>query len=717
MKLSFSILSINNEVIDTIDLDVYLDDSIEQIKYKLSSHVRNKNIKSYYFFYTLQKKLNPYDVYNQLSMNDTILIDNKKLLIFCNNHNIKLTIEKPYYDLDDILFILNKPSYVNIPISVEDNNFIVNPYLNTFNYTFNNSTTSNSLILDYTNLETIYVCFAEDIIDYSKKNNLEIENVFNVYLPYLFQDKLFTKELIQNGENNELYNDYNTMIDFHYKTYNNHLKSVTENKGIFSIYFVLYTKKTFNFPIDILFKLLQSTKMYPYIKLNPKKKQENIYRLYCPNVSLNGSKAPLYDKNKIIKYKNFIKKYETLNYIIEHDSNKILITIDLNGNIYYTISDLKLLNIEELNKIILDTINPLIDKIIKYFDPSEQIFNKFISLENSNVDIIDMKVKYLYDKKKINIHKYIKCFSPIFNLIDEKEVIKLRYKRVSNFNKTDSEQAYLLDLMNLQMPRETIINYFSTAFNVSLEDAEQKLLDIVYLYETKSELNQRKILKSKINPGFPIEIYKTDNNIEVLINNVNNILYLKSLDIYINNLILISQELIKGDEISEICKRIDELKVTEIIEPSKKVNTSVSKNEQPTEEQLDDAFDFDFNFGFNNMPKTVVKNDVSFFKSLAPETEKEDSEDELETNQKLKEDKLDEEKEEEQQESEEESESNEEEEKEESEEESKEFESNEEEQEEESNESESNEEEQEEEEEESKKESQESEEESKEESE
>ena len=127
MKLSFSILSINNEVIDTIDLDVYLDDSIEQIKYKLSSHVRNKNIKSYYFFYTLQKKLNPYDVYNQLSMNDTILIDNKKLLIFCNNHNIKLTVEKSYYDLDDILFILNKPSYVNIPISVEDNNFIVIP--------------------------------------------------------------------------------------------------------------------------------------------------------------------------------------------------------------------------------------------------------------------------------------------------------------------------------------------------------------------------------------------------------------------------------------------------------------------------------------------------------------------------------------------------------------------------------------------------------------
>jgi hypothetical protein len=138
MNISFVILSMNNEVIDKHILEIFNDDSIQQIKYKLSTVITNKNIKSYYFFYKKLKLINPYDVFKSLSLNDTILIDKKKMDIFCNNHNIELTLDKPYYNLDDVLQIVNKTEYlVNEPIGIDNSNFIINPFQNIYNYTSN----------------------------------------------------------------------------------------------------------------------------------------------------------------------------------------------------------------------------------------------------------------------------------------------------------------------------------------------------------------------------------------------------------------------------------------------------------------------------------------------------------------------------------------------------------------------------------------------------
>ena len=102
MNLNFSIL-INNNVSDNYEINIYSDDTIENIKFKLSNEIENKNIKQYYFFYKRKKILNPYDLYNQLSLNDTILIDKKTFTVFCINHNIKRLEDKPYYTLEDIL--------------------------------------------------------------------------------------------------------------------------------------------------------------------------------------------------------------------------------------------------------------------------------------------------------------------------------------------------------------------------------------------------------------------------------------------------------------------------------------------------------------------------------------------------------------------------------------------------------------------------------------
>ena len=56
------------------------------------------------------------------------------------------------------------------------------------------------------------------------------------------------------------------------------------------------------------------------------------------------------------------------------------------------------------------------------------------------------------------------------------------------------EKKSMEDLVK-QLPKETIVSYFASAFNDTLDEAERKLEDIIYLYETKTSLNQRKIMK------------------------------------------------------------------------------------------------------------------------------------------------------------------------------------------------------------------------------
>ena len=388
MKLDFIILKKNKRV-ENHELDVYMDDTIENIKYKLSQLMDNKNIKEYYFFYKKKVVLNPYEVYKQLSKNDTVLIDNKKLKIFFMNHDFLIE-EKEYYSLDDILEIdLSRIQYVNEPIGIENNFFIVNPFDNDLMYQENISTTSNNLLLDYPDATEIFVCLAKDVYKYSQKKRLNINKIANVYYPYLFEEGKFSSDNFV-IETMDEYDEYNKMIDFHHSIYNKTKDTYKNASGIDSLYFVLYTKEPFNFPIDIFFKLIQSDQEYPFIKLNPGKKQENIFRLYSPNISLTGNKAPYFDKSKINKFRNIIKKNDIVSFVIEYEDINIIIDIDKNGYIYYNVMNLRLVSIEGVEHIITDTLNPLINRLIQYFDPSEKIFNTFTHLQTTEIDLIDM---------------------------------------------------------------------------------------------------------------------------------------------------------------------------------------------------------------------------------------------------------------------------------------------------------------------------------------
>ena len=63
--------------------------------------------------------------------------------------------------------------------------------------------------------------------------------------------------------------------------------------GIKLINFVIHPTISFNLPLDIVFKLIHASKTVPFIKFNPGKRREQIFRLYTDRVATNGKKIPI----------------------------------------------------------------------------------------------------------------------------------------------------------------------------------------------------------------------------------------------------------------------------------------------------------------------------------------------------------------------------------------------------------------------------------------
>jgi hypothetical protein len=98
---SITFVLLKNKTETPITLEVYIDDTIDNLKNKLS-RVLNKDVKQYYLFHKKQQFINPYDIYKKLSSNNTKPIDKQTFVSFCMNHNID-PVEKEEYDIDDFL--------------------------------------------------------------------------------------------------------------------------------------------------------------------------------------------------------------------------------------------------------------------------------------------------------------------------------------------------------------------------------------------------------------------------------------------------------------------------------------------------------------------------------------------------------------------------------------------------------------------------------------
>ena len=144
-------------------------------------------------------------------------------------------------------------------------------------------------------------------------------------------------------------------------------------------------------------------------------------------------------------------------------------------------------------------------------DKWNYFFSLYKSIIDKNIEII--RILYftqLTINKNVSLKKIIGCVSSIFNVIvdDVKKGSVLQFKRVSNYNEMDSQEAFIIEQLNLRKTIPEIISVMELNFSVSRVVAEEKIISFLNDVQVEVSAFEGKRLRIKSNPGFPVLIKK-----------------------------------------------------------------------------------------------------------------------------------------------------------------------------------------------------------------
>ena len=590
---------------------IYLDDTVEVIKKKILKELSDEiSYDEMYLFAKQLDTLHNIEIYQKLTQNGKIELTKARLLQFLSNiedFDMDSIEDKTIYNFDDIieLNLNNKTRSINITLGqniITNENkyaYTINPYdADGFDSIIENhaeniiSTSNHNLLLSsgFIVNNSIYLCDATNVLNYVSKTGLTESTAMKVYYPYLYNNDVRTSIQLKDAtfslreQNKKILNANFTKntdnIKLFYDIYNKRTKDLDYiEQGIQTIEFVIYPEVQYNMPLEILFKLIHTDRTLPFIKYNPSSKQENIYRLYCDKTAKNGKKIPYLSKTKIIKISKQYGNSKRVTCYIETQDKDIMIPIilefDNNGNIY-VYSELKhAIPVSNLETIISTAINPIIETVQSFIKKSGYELAKFDSFYNSQVDITSITYfAYISIKNNIQLNSLLGCISSVFNVIsgDLSNGIVMRYKRVENFNEMDSQEAYIVELLNKHENEREIINGLMSNFQLSEEDATEKIVALINDLQVVNKLNSNKRIKVKNNPGFLTKITKDQykQNIMIQMDDINDIYYLSMIPIYLDSIIRITQEpestRVSENEINYLCKASSVEKVEDIDE-------------------------------------------------------------------------------------------------------------------------------------------------------
>ena len=612
-----TIVTQNIQVIFSTQI-IYLDDTIETIKKKIIIALDNTiSFDEIYLFGKQIQNLNNSKIYEFLTQNGKFELTQNIFFQFLsniNNINLDSVPIKDIYSYNDVidLNLIENPQIVNIPLGQRSilgdsiYSFSSNPFkLIDFDKILKSNadnvitTTNKDLLLSNGFLfeNTLYLCAATDVFKSVVSKNISENVTTKIYFPFLNNKNINDiKSLNDNklellDENKDLINikfdkQINNISLFH-KIYNSRKSELNYiEQGINTIQFSMAQDSEYNVPLDIIFKLIHATKKIPLIKFNPSKKQEKIYRLYCDRVAKNGKKIPYLSKGLIFKLTKTIGQSKRVSCYIEHTINNekipIILEFDNLANIYVNIEFKDTKSIPDIEDIIKKTINPVISDVKEYLESSGYTMKFFDNLYDKNIDIINIKYfSYISVEKNINLNNLLGCVSSIFNVLvgELKKGIVMRYKRVSNFNEMDSQEAFIVELLNRANEDEDIVKLLMDNFQLSETEAQLKIAELLNNLQVVQTLNKSRKLKIKNNPGFLTKITQDQfkQNIMLEMDNINNIFYMSIIPIYLDSLIRITQypesSDVKIETIDTLCKtrQVDDLnQVDDIVAPSEK---------------------------------------------------------------------------------------------------------------------------------------------------
>ena len=647
-------IKVNNINVIFSEQQIHFDDTIGMIKLKIFNEFNKMfSIEEIYLFCLKKEKLNPVTVYKTLSQNKKIDITKLRLEQFLYNivrdpygkptdFSIK---DKEFYNYDDILSLnLNNNEWwvskvLGQKFFVIENEypFITNPFdVTHYDAFFESSlrksltTLNNRLLLSSGPIinNNLYLCLASDVL----KKNVEQEYTLKIYYPFLFSNNINSfDDLVENRprlieENKKIFNEttmsYFENIDLFYDIY----KYKTDNLnyhllGVKSIIFIIKPNYNINIPLDIIFKNVQSSQEIPLIKYNASSRKDNLYRLYSKDITKDGKKIPFLPKASIFKLIKNIGKKKSVALFVEYTKNNIQyqIIVEIDENCIITISSdfNTITDISIIENVFVDSINPVINQINSFISQNGYSLTLFNKLIDDNIEIKDLNYQFKIEiNKKINLNKLKGCITSAFNIETlelDSQIIEMRFKRVSNFNKMTSQEAFIIEKQKKGYVGQEILESLMTNYNLTFVEAEILLKNFASETQIEYGANKRDI-SIKTNPGFKVTIlidkftYIATINIE----NIDDIYYLHTIPIYVDTLIRLTQDksttLIPLDYLNKLCGASEKKDIVMFdIISSREESLSSSGSLSPI------AFDLDETDNIEYFEIEKIKNNMELF--------------------------------------------------------------------------------------------------------
>lgn len=558
----------DNKIKETLTLDeIYIDDTIDVVKKKIIGALREKiAYEELYLFAKKRKLMSKRQAYNELSQN-TNVIPRTRLRNFLSNivsHNIAEPAEDTTIDIDTIMGLnIKDEETVMVPIGMDMNAtykfpFAVNPLLVT---DFDDIVLSNSahemtstynrnLLLNYGDLEdnTIYIVSAEDAM-----SHLKDEHVFQIYYPFLFKKDITTREQLLSSREKLIEANQREVVT---KTQENIAllreihkeKTVTKyiQKGITEISFVMRPATEISIPIDVIFKLVKTSMSVPFIKYNPGKKREKMYRLFANKSTINGKKIPYLTKSKLAKLANNIAREKSVGIYLDADGVTVIAEFDTDANLKVTITMDAAQTLDAAAKITGEKLNPVLEQINTFIEQSGYSYKYFDRFDDGLVEIVNMKyIEYFEIDKPFLIEKYMKCLKSVFSVSEGNLIkgIEMDYKRVDYYVEGSKIEKFIRRLMVENRNADEITSIVSENFDVTPGEARDTLLKILNQTTTEQNVFANKRFKKQGNAGFTT-IIKRDQfsgNVMIEVANINAVGYLDVIPIYLDALVKLTQ--------------------------------------------------------------------------------------------------------------------------------------------------------------------------------
>jgi hypothetical protein len=621
---------------------IHLDDSISTIKLKILKELQQEvSVDELYLYCQKTEVLNATSVFQSLTQNNKLQLTKVRLDQFISNivsdetgEKFTPPADKETYTYDDIFemgfnnksYVVNKVLGQKFFIVENEYPFVCDPYLVTeYDQFFEKSarkslTTLNSHLLlssGSINDNSIYLCLAKDVISYLDKKNVSEETTIKVYYPFLYNKNINSLDDLETNKT-KLYDASKKLlsektlssfktIDMFYDVYNLRTTELNYiNKGIKYIKAVIRPEFDVKIPLETIFKIVHATKDNPLIKYNPSSRQENVYRLFTDSIATDGRRIPALKKNAVLKLMKTIARNKSVAVYIDlankPDTPALVCEFDEDGLITITSEFRAFVGIDEIDNIFRDAINPIITEIKNLLEQSGYKLSVFNSLNDENVEIKQLTYEtQIKINKTLDIETYKGCVSSVF--VNETDVLKgntvnLRFKRVSNFSKFTSQEAFILEKADQGLRGDQIIEALLENFPDDLDRIQAVEMVRKVANELEIERGVRKSdIKIKNNPGFKtvISTERETGIITITTENINNIYYLRTLPIYLDTLVRLTQDKkttkYPQNEIIDLCSsgEKEEDIIPDIISTSEE---SVASYEEPSLEQGDERVQY-----------------------------------------------------------------------------------------------------------------------------